>query len=56
MTHHSKTGNLSTADIDFFWGKVSEKKKKKCIEEHKKKQKDYVVEFENFVRVTTKNL
>ena len=53
MTHHSKSGNLTPADIDLLWSKVSEKQKKKCIEEHKKKQKDYVVEFENFVRVNS---
>jgi hypothetical protein len=54
LTHHSKTSNLSPVDIDQLWGKVSEKQKKKCIEEHKRKQKDYVAEFENFVRVYSK--
>ncbi|XP_046440681.1 nucleolar transcription factor 1-like isoform X1 [Daphnia pulex] len=50
MTHHSKLGNLTPAEIDVLWGKVSEKQKKKCIEEHKKKHKDYVFEFEKFIR------
>jgi upstream-binding transcription factor len=52
MTHHSELGNLTPAEIDVLWGKVPKKQKKKCIEEHKKKRKDYVVyEIEKFVRV-----
>jgi upstream-binding transcription factor len=50
MTHHSELGNLTPAEIDVLWEKVS-KKKKKCIEEHKKKHMDYAYEFEKFVRV-----
>ncbi|XP_046457776.1 nucleolar transcription factor 1-like isoform X2 [Daphnia pulex] len=50
MTHHSQLGNLTPAEIDALWGKVSEKQKKKCIEEHKKKHQDYVCEFEKFIR------
>ncbi|EFX68818.1 hypothetical protein DAPPUDRAFT_114234 [Daphnia pulex] len=48
MTHHFKLENLTPAEIDALWGMVSEKEKKKCIEEHKKKDKDYVREFEKF--------
>ncbi|XP_046643236.1 nucleolar transcription factor 1-like isoform X2 [Daphnia pulicaria] len=50
MTHHSQLGDLTPAEIDALWGKVSEKQKKKCIEEHKKKHQDYVCEFEKFIR------
>ncbi|XP_046648120.1 uncharacterized protein LOC124338098 isoform X1 [Daphnia pulicaria] len=50
MTHHSKLDNLTPAEIDVLWGKVSDKQKKTCIEEHKKKRKDYVYEFEKFLR------
>jgi hypothetical protein len=53
MTYHSKTGNLTPTEIDDLWGKVSEKQKKKCIEEHQKRQNVYVVEFEKFVRVNS---
>jgi hypothetical protein len=53
MTHHSQLGNLTPAEIDALWGKVSEKQKKKCIEEHKKKHQDYVCEFEKFIRVNS---
>jgi upstream-binding transcription factor len=51
MTHHSKLDNLTPAEIDVLWGKVSDKQKKTCIEEHKKKCKDYVYEFYKFLRV-----
>jgi hypothetical protein len=53
MTHHSKLGNPTPAEIDVLWGKVSEKQKKKCIEEQKKKHQDYVYEFEKFIRVNS---
>jgi hypothetical protein len=56
MTHHSKAGNLSSVDIDILWEKVSEKQKKKLMEEHEKIQNDYQLEFENFVRVTSSML
>ncbi len=51
MTHHSKLGNLTPAEIDALWGTVSEKEKKKFIEEHQKKHEDYVRDFEKFIRV-----
>ncbi|KAI9557323.1 hypothetical protein GHT06_017151 [Daphnia sinensis] len=50
FTQHSKDGDVSAAEIDALWGKVPEKQKTKCIEEHKKKQKEYVANFEKFVR------
>jgi upstream-binding transcription factor len=53
MTHHSKLGNLTPAEIDALWGTVSEKEKKKCIEEHKKVHKDFVREIEIFIRVNS---
>jgi hypothetical protein len=51
MTHHSKLGQLTHAEIEVLWGRVSEKEKKKFIEELKKVHKDYVREFEKFIRV-----
>jgi hypothetical protein len=51
MTHHSKLGQLTHAEIEVLWGKVPEKERKKCIKEHKQKHKDYVREFEKFIRV-----
>ena len=56
MTYHSKAGNLSSADIDLLWEKVSEKQKKKLMGEHEKIRNDYVQEFENFVRVNSSTL
>ncbi len=53
MTHHFKLENLTPAEIGALWGVVPEKEKKKCIEEHKKRQKDYVREFEIFIRVNS---
>jgi upstream-binding transcription factor len=53
MTHHSKLENPTPAEIDVLWGKLSEKQKKKCIEEQKKKHQDYVYEFEKFIRVNS---
>ncbi|XP_046642426.1 nucleolar transcription factor 1-like isoform X2 [Daphnia pulicaria] len=50
MTHHFKLENLTPAEIGALWGVVPEKEKKKCIEEHKKRHKDYVREFEKFIR------
>jgi upstream-binding transcription factor len=51
MTHHFKWENLTPAEIGALWIMVPEKEKKKCIEEHEKKHKDYVREFEEFIRV-----
>jgi hypothetical protein len=51
MTHHSKLGQLTHAEIEVLWGRVSEKEKKKFIEELKKVHKDYVREVEKFIRV-----
>jgi hypothetical protein len=51
MTHHSKLGYLTPAEINALWGTLSEKEMKKCIEEHKKKHEDYVRDFEKFIRV-----
>jgi hypothetical protein len=51
MTHHSKLGQLTHAEIEVLWGRVSEKEKKKFIEELKKVHKDYLREFEKFIRV-----
>jgi upstream-binding transcription factor len=51
MTHHSKLGQLTHAEIEVLWGKVPEKERKKCIKEHKQKHKDYVREVEKFIRV-----
>ncbi|XP_046452884.1 nucleolar transcription factor 1-like isoform X2 [Daphnia pulex] len=51
MTHHSKLGNLTPAEIDALWVMLPEKEKKKCIEEHKKKHEDYVRDFEKFIRI-----
>ncbi len=48
---HSKNSNLSSTEIDIMWGQLADKQKKKYSEDHKKKQKAYVAEFENFVRV-----
>ena len=56
MTHHSKAGNLSSADIDILWEKVSEKQKKKLMTEYEKIQKDYEKDFENFARVNSSTL
>jgi hypothetical protein len=53
MTHHSKLGQLTHAEIDALWGTVSEKEKKKFIEEYKKKHEDYVRDFEKFIRVNS---
>ena len=53
MTYHSKAGNLSSADIDLLWEKVSEKQKKKLMEEYEQIQNDYQQKFENFVRVNS---
>ncbi|XP_045031131.1 nucleolar transcription factor 1 isoform X2 [Daphnia magna] len=50
LTQHSKGGDVSSAEIDTLWGKVTEKQKTKYIQEHKKKQKEYVANFEKFVR------
>lgn len=53
LVHHSKSGlPIPAAEIDLVWNQLPEKQKKKVIEEHKKKQKEYVVEFENFIRVS----
>jgi hypothetical protein len=46
-------GNLTPAEIDALWGTVSEKEKKKFIEEYKKKHEDYVRDFEKFIRVNS---
>uniref|UniRef100_A0A0P4XPX6 Nucleolar transcription factor 1 upstream-binding factor 1 ubf-1 autoantigen nor-90 n=1 Tax=Daphnia magna TaxID=35525 RepID=A0A0P4XPX6_9CRUS len=54
LTQHSKGGDVSSAEIDTLWGKVTEKQKTKYIQEHKKKQKEYVANFEKFVRVSKK--
>ncbi|XP_046636359.1 uncharacterized protein LOC124315043 [Daphnia pulicaria] len=51
MTHHSKLGNLTPAEINALWGTVSEKEMKRSIEEHKKKHEDYVRDFEKFIRI-----
>jgi hypothetical protein len=52
MVHHSKEGYLSAPEIDRLWAKISEKQKKKYMTEHKKKQDEYVLDFEKFVRVS----
>lgn len=54
LTQHSKGEDVSSAEIDNLWGKVTEKQKTKYIQEHKKKQKEYVANFEKFVRVSNK--
>ncbi|EFX62970.1 hypothetical protein DAPPUDRAFT_336117 [Daphnia pulex] len=54
MTHHSKLDNLTPAEINVLWGKVSDEHKKKCIEEHQKKYKDYVYEYEKFLRTLSR--
>jgi upstream-binding transcription factor len=51
MTHHSKLGQLTHAEIDVLWGRASEKQKKRCIKEHKKRHKDYAQEYDEFIRV-----
>jgi hypothetical protein len=56
VTHHSKAGNLSSADIDILWEKVSEKQKEKLMAEYKNIQNDYKQKFENFVRVNSSTL
>ncbi len=56
VTHHSKAGNLSSADIDLLWEKVSEKQKKKLMSEYDKIQNDYEQKFENFARVNSSTL
>jgi hypothetical protein len=51
MTHHSKLGQLTDAEIEVLWRRASVKEKKKCIEEHEKKHEDYVRDLEKFIRV-----
>jgi hypothetical protein len=51
MTQHSQLGQLDPAVMNFLWGMVSEKEKKKFIEEHKKIYEDFVLEFLKFIGV-----
>jgi hypothetical protein len=53
MTHQSKLGELSPAEIDVVWIKLSGEQRKKCIEEHSKKYEDYVLELDKFTKVNS---
>lgn len=51
MCQNSVGSNLSPSEIDTIWKQVPDKQKKKIIAEHKKREKEYCVIFEEFVRV-----
>ncbi len=56
MTYQSEAGPFYSTEIDLLWAKVSEKQKKKLMEEHEKLRNDYKQKFENFVRVNSSTL
>lgn len=48
-----KDSALSKEEVEERWAKLSEKQQKKYSAMHMKKQTEYAVEFENFVRVSS---
>ncbi|EFX79157.1 hypothetical protein DAPPUDRAFT_104634 [Daphnia pulex] len=48
MSHHSKLVNLSAAEIDVLWERVSKKQKEKFTKQLKKKNDEYVLELKKF--------